>query len=136
MEDYISFSIKVEERPKEIDLRFIDSIKFLSSSLDSLVNNLVSSNYRFFGFEEHNKDQHVLLIRKGIYPYEYLDSWDRFEETNLPSASSFYSKLSMSGDSNGNYEHTRRVWNQQHGRVPRSIPRNRRHTTRKCIQGI
>ena len=49
-EDYISFSIKIEvgqyigkdelERPVEIDLRFIDSIKFMSSSLDSLVNNL------------------------------------------------------------------------------------------------
>ena len=120
MEDYISFSIKVEadnyvdkngeERPKKIDLRFIDSIKFMSSSLDSLVNNLASSNYRFFGFEEYNEKQHALLIRKGIYPYEYMDSWDRFKETNLPSASSFYSKLSMSRVNDGNYEHAHRVW--------------------------
>ena len=110
MEDYILFSIKVEvdkyidkngeERSKEIDLRFIDSIKFISSSLDSLVNNLVSSNYRFFRFEEYNEDQRELLIRKGIYPYEYMDSWERFEETNLPPASSFHSKLSMSRISN------------------------------------
>ena len=57
-EDYISFSIKVEvdkyidkdgkERPKEIELRFIDSIKFMSSSLDSLVNNLAKGNHQFF----------------------------------------------------------------------------------------
>ena len=40
-EDYISFSIKVEvDESKEIELRFIDSFKFMSSSLDSLVNNL------------------------------------------------------------------------------------------------
>ena len=93
-EDYISFSIKVEvgkhvdkngeERSKEIDLRFIDSIKFMSSSLDSLVNNLIRGGNEFFGFDEYNEHQHELLIRKGIYPYEYMDSWDRFEETNLP----------------------------------------------------
>ena len=57
-------------KKKEIDLRFIDSIKFMSSSLDSLVNNLASSNYRFFGFEEYNEKQCALLIRKGIYPFE------------------------------------------------------------------
>ena len=120
MEDYMSFSIKVEvdkyiykkgeERSKEIDLRFIDSIKFMSSSLDSLVNNLASSNYRFFGFKEYNEEQRALLIRKGIYPYKYMDSWDRFEETNLPPSNSFYSKLYMSGVSDGDYEHARRVW--------------------------
>ena len=120
MEDYISFSIKVEvdkyvdkngeERSKEIDLRFIDSIKIMSSSLDSLVNNLASSNYRFFGFEEYDENQRNLLIRKGIYPYEYMDSWDRFKETSLPPASSFYSKLSMSGVSDNNYNHACRVW--------------------------
>ena len=57
MEDYISFSIKVEvdryvdkngeEKYKEIDLRFIDSFKFLSSSLDSLVNNLARGGHKF-----------------------------------------------------------------------------------------
>ena len=119
-EDYISFSIKVEvgkyvdkngeECSKEIDLRFIDSIKFMSSSLDSLVNNLSSGGNKFFGFDEYNEHQHKLQIRKGIYPYEYMDSWDRFEETNLPPKDSFYSALSMSGVSETDYEHARKVW--------------------------
>ena len=84
VEDYISFSIKVEvdkyidkdgnERKKEMKLRFIDSIKFMSSSLDSLVNNLARGGHEFFGFESYNDRQHKLLIRKGIYPYEYMDS--------------------------------------------------------------
>ena len=62
-EDYISFSIKVEvdryvdklgnEKIKEIELRFIDSIKFMSSSLDSLVNNLAKGGHEFWGFENY-----------------------------------------------------------------------------------
>ena len=74
-EDYI-FSIKVEvdkyideneiERLKEIELRFIDSFKFMSSSLDSLVNNLARGGEQFFGFKEYNENQYKLLIKKGI----------------------------------------------------------------------
>ena len=93
-EDYISFSIKVEvnkyvdkegnKRTKEMELRFIDSIKFMSSSLDSLVNNLARGGHEFWGFENYNCSQRELRIRKGIYPYEYMDCWDKFKETSLP----------------------------------------------------
>ena len=72
IEDYISFSIKVEvdkyvdregnERPRETELRFIDSFKFMSSSLDSLVNNLAKGGHKFWGFEEYSNKQHELLI--------------------------------------------------------------------------
>ena len=72
MEDYISFSIKVEvnkyidkngnERVKEMELRFIDSIKFMSSSPDSLINNLARGGHQFWGFENYNCCQHELLI--------------------------------------------------------------------------
>ena len=119
-EDYISFSIKVEvnkyldkegnERTKEMEVRFIDSIKFMSSSLDSLVNNLARGGHEFWGFENYNCSQRELLIRKGIYPYKYMDSWDKFKETSLPSIEKFYSNLNMSGVSDGDYEHTCRVW--------------------------
>ena len=64
----------------------------------------------FFGFEDYNKSQYMLLIRKGIYPYEYMDNWDRFEGTTLPPKSSFYSKLNMSGVSDQDYGHTCKVW--------------------------
>ena len=76
VEDYISFSIKVEvdkyidkngeEKSKEIKLRFIDSFKFMSSSLYSLVNNLAKGDHKFWGFEEYSNKQRELLIRKGI----------------------------------------------------------------------
>ena len=71
-EDYISFSVSVEvgkyvnkdgeEKSKEISLRFIDSIKFMSSSLDSLVNNLARGGGEFFRFEDYNEHQCALLI--------------------------------------------------------------------------
>ena len=117
-EDYISFSIKVEvdkyvdkegnKRTKEMELRFIDSVKFMSSSLDSLVNNLARGGHKFRGFKSYNDRQREVLIRKGIYPY--MDSWGKFEETSLPSIEKFYSNLNMSGVSDTNYEHAHRVW--------------------------
>ena len=120
-DDHISFSLKIEvgvridkarvERPIEIDLRFIDSTRFMCSSLDSPVNNLTrGEGGNLFGFEEYSKHQASLLARKGIYPYEYMDSWDRFNETDLPPVSCFYSKLNMSGVSDDDYEHARKVW--------------------------
>ena len=119
-EVYISFSIKVEvnkyvnkegnERTKEMELRFIDSIKFMSSSLDSPVNNLARGGHEFWGFENYNDRQRELLIRKGIYLYEYMDSSDKFKETSLPSIEKFYSNLNMSGVSDGDYKHACRVW--------------------------
>ena len=119
-EDYISFSIKVEvdkyvdkegnERMKEMELRFIDSIRFMSSSLDSPVKNLSSGGHEFWGFENCNCSQRELLSRKGIYPYEYMDSWDKFKETSLPRIEKFYGNLNISGVSDGDYEHACSIW--------------------------
>ena len=86
-EDYISFSIKVpvdsyidkngEEKGKLIELRFIDSFKFVSSSLDSLTKNLVRGGNKLFGFEEEYSElQYDLLTRKGVYHYDYINSCD------------------------------------------------------------
>ena len=84
--DYISVLIKVpvdsymdkngEEKDKLTELRFIDSFKFMSSSLDSLTKNLVGSEKRLFGFEDYSELQYDLLTRKGVCPYEYVNSWD------------------------------------------------------------
>ena len=74
-ENYISFSIQIEIDNRKIELRFIDSFKFMSSSFDSLTNNLVRGSKKLFGFEKCNPKQYELLTRKGIYPYEYMSSW-------------------------------------------------------------
>ena len=119
-EDYISFSIKVpvdsyidkngEEKDKLIELRFIDSFKFMSSSLDSLTKNLVRGGKKLFGFEDYSDLQYDLLTRKGVYPYEYVNSWDRFNETQLPLIDAFYSNLNRSSISEDDYQHAHRVW--------------------------
>ena len=114
-EDYISFSIKVpvdsyidkngEEKDKLIELRLIDSFKFMSSSLDSLTKNLVRGGKKLFGFEDYSELQYGLLTIKGVYPYEYVNSCDRLEETQLPPISAFYSNLNMSSISEEDYQH-------------------------------
>ena len=119
-EDYITFSVKVavdrytdkngDEKDKTIELRFIESFKFMMSSLDSLMNNLVRGSRKLFGFEDYSELQYNLLTRKGIYPYEYMSSWDKFKESQLPPIEAFYSSLNMSNVSEGDYEHAQRVW--------------------------
>ena len=68
----------------------------MSSSLDSLTKNLVRGGKKLFGFEDYSELQYGLLTRKGVYPYQYINSWDRFEGTQLPPISAFYSNLNMS----------------------------------------
>ena len=55
---------------------------------------------------DHNK--FVLLLRKGVYPYEYIDSWENFNETSLSSNKDFYSKLNE-GISDEDYAHAQKV---------------------------
>ena len=52
----------------------------------------------------------VLLLRKGIYPYEYMISWNRFDETFLPSKEDFYNSLHMEGIADVNYRHAKNVF--------------------------
>ena len=50
-----------------------------------------------------------MLLRKGVYPYEYMDSWERFNET-LPPKESFYSELNLENISDKDYLHAQKVW--------------------------
>ena len=119
-EDYISFSIKVpvdsyidkngDEKDKLFELRFIDSFKFMSSSLDSLTKNLVRGGKKLFGFEDYSELQYGLLTRKEVYSYKYINSWDQFNETQLPPIDAFYSNLNMSSISEDHYQHAQKVW--------------------------
>ena len=51
-----------------------------------------------------------LLLGKGIYPYEYMDSWEKFDETSIPPKEAFYSELNEEGISDADYEHFQKVW--------------------------
>jgi len=83
-EKYISFALG--------NLRFIDSLNFMQSSLDKLVKGSDEFPKMQKIAPEENKRQ--LLLKKGIYPYEYMNSFERFDETQLPEKDKFYSSLS------------------------------------------
>ena len=52
----------------------------------------------------------VLLLRKGVYPYEYMDSWERFNETSLPHKKAFYSELYLEDITEKDYTHGQEVF--------------------------
>ena len=82
----------------------------MSSRLDLLTSNLVRGGIKLFGFNDYNESQYNLLTRKGIYPYKYMSSWDKFEESKLPLIEVFYSNLNMSNVSEDDYQHVQKVW--------------------------
>ena len=51
-----------------------------------------------------------LLLRKGVYPYEYMNSWETFDEELLPEKEAFYSSLNMEGITDVDYRHAKRVY--------------------------
>ncbi|KAG1650299.1 hypothetical protein GQR58_028156 [Nymphon striatum] len=86
-------------------LRFIDSFKFMASSLDSLVKNIQKHE----NLEKHCSGNS--LLRKGVYPYDYMNSLEKLDETSLPPKNAFYSKLNDSNISDDDYKHAQSVWN-------------------------
>ena len=81
----------------------------MAVSLDSLVNNLPET--AFNNLKRHyTGDKFNLVKRKGVYPYEYMDSLERFNETKLPPKESFYSRLTEEDISDEDYTHARKVW--------------------------
>ena len=65
-----------------------------------------------FAYEFCNNDlnKFVLLLRKGVYPYEYADTWERFSEISLPSKEDFYSNLNIEDISDIDYRHANNVF--------------------------
>ena len=63
-------------------------------------------------YEFYNKDlnKFILLLRKGVYPFEYMDDWERFNETLLPSKESFYNNLNMENIDDIDYRHGNNVF--------------------------
>ena len=166
-EKYITFSVPIKKESNEDEtkiyrIKFIDSFRFLSTSLSNLVDNLSNriidagkcgscgSNLEYIGIRKSgkllfecfdckrrysktfteksekklttkfkntyrfcNKDinKFMLLLRKGIYSYEYMDDWNRFDEEKSRNKSDFYSSLNMEEISGIDYRHAEKVFN-------------------------
>ena len=105
MEKYISFTVG--------SLRFLDSLQFLNASLATLVANLAKEGAEKFKITRTsfpNPDELKLLLRKGVYPYEYVTDAAKFEEQQLPSKEKFYSSLTGEHISQEDYDHAKNVW--------------------------
>ena len=101
-EKYISFSVG--------NLVFRDSLHFLSRSLDQLVK--CCPKDAFETLKSLYPEKSNLLLKKGIYPYEYMDTFDKFEETTLPKIEEFYSELKDENISLEDYQRAQQVWNE------------------------
>jgi hypothetical protein len=105
LERFVSFEL--------LYLRFIDSCQFLSALLESLVGSLAKScnePYDKFKHTRFHMGQIELLFSKGIFPYEYFHTLDKFSETSLPLKDSFYSNLSMVGITDEDYDRAQKIW--------------------------
>ncbi|EZA48473.1 hypothetical protein X777_13782 [Ooceraea biroi] len=119
-EKYISFTKNVREigekianwRARNIKLRFINSFKFLSSSLDKLSSFLSKDKLTTLRseFAHLSTDDFDLLMRKGVFPYEYVDCAEKLEDTRLPPCESFYSSLTSNTVFENDYAHAINVW--------------------------
>ena len=117
-EKYISFSkhIKVGEYKDTkglihsitFEIRFIDSFKFLQTSLANLVSNLQPTD--FINTTRKFKHNTQLITRKGVYPYDYVSTLEKFSETQLPAKQDFYSNLYDQEISDEDYQHALNVF--------------------------
>ena len=161
-EKYITFSVPIKKKIENKDLeitykiKFIDSYRFMSSSLSKLVDNLsqgihnnkcldcnscldyvwITENEKLllksfncnsyykkkfnkevikkfkntYSFCNNDLNKFILLLGKGVYSYEYMDSWERFNETSLPNKKYFYSNLNMENIDDLDYRHDNNVF--------------------------
>ena len=102
MEKYMAFMLGK-------NLIFLDSFKFMSTGLDKLAENLPDDAF-IYTRKEFN-EQFNLMKQKGIYPYDYMDSFQKFDEVQLPSKEDFFSILKNEHITNEQYNHAQNIWN-------------------------
>ena len=92
------------------NLIFIDSMQYTNSILDSLVKNVVNGDFVYLS-EEFKGEYLEIVKEKGIYRYEYMNSFKKFNETDLPSKNKFFSSLKDENIGENEYSRARIIWN-------------------------
>ena len=90
-------------------LTFIDSFQFMSSSLDRLISNLPKDDLIYTSKVFKGKRLN-LMSQKGIYPYDIMDSFEKFNQTELPTKDQFYHILNNQHITDDEYNHAKKVW--------------------------
>ncbi|XP_063218528.1 uncharacterized protein LOC134528792 [Bacillus rossius redtenbacheri] len=106
-EKMITFSKSLGNK---FSVQFIDTFRFMARSLASLASYLPADKFKetskYFTPEEMS-----LVTRKGIFPYDYVSSWEKLDEPQLPAKEEFYNMLNDSHISDAEYSHAQAVWN-------------------------
>ena len=112
MRDLTNFDVVIDVIPCGLEkymafivnrnLVFIDSMQFMNYCLDSLVGDLVDKDFKYLSREFDDKCLE-LVKEKGVYPYEYMDSFKKFDECKLPNKDAFFSLLNGVGISDKDY---------------------------------
>ena len=128
-EKYFTFSMNVakkdtsskKKRPETYSLRFIDSYRFMNGGLENLVKNLAEPSknlsinvlkqrfYNTYQLCDNNIEEFKLLLRKGVYPYEYMDSWEKFKLPVTLDKKHYYSKTNDHNIDDNDIEHIKNV---------------------------
>ena len=103
MEKYMAFMLGNH-------LTFIDSFQFIGSSLDKLVSNLPKNDLIYTSKVFKGKRLN-LMSQKGVYPYDFMDSFEKFNQTELPTKDQFYSILNDQHITDDEFDHANKVWN-------------------------
>ena len=117
-EKYISFSKQIvvdtftTKEGKKVDvkrdIRFIDSFRFMATSLDSLVSNLQKEF--FLNLSRYYQGEQLQLLLRKVYSHDWCDSIGKLTSTKLPPKEAFYSKPNDTNITEEDYQHAQKVW--------------------------
>ena len=126
-EKYITFSISIfkkacsDKKPIAYQIKFIDSYRHMSQSLSNLVDNLAELNknlpanvlikryHNTYQLCDNNIEKFKILLRKGIYPYEHMSSWKKFNEPVPLMKKYYYSELNDENISDADLAHVKNI---------------------------
>ena len=90
-----------------LTLECVDCKKEYNKDINNKLKERFSNVYEFCGYD---MNKFITLLRKGVYPYEYMDEWNKFDEKELPVKESFYSNLIMEDISDTDYKQANNVF--------------------------
>ena len=111
----------INNKELELENKFIDNLRSMIASLSCHLDNLSEINKKISLIElsekfpntyklcNKNLNKFSLLLRKSVYPYEFMDSWEKFNETKLPDKESFNSELNKEGITDDDYAHAQKI---------------------------
>ena len=90
--------------------RLIYRCKDCKNEWKRLIQGLIRKFPSIYQFCNGDLNKFILLVRKGLYPYEDIDNWEIFDKTTIRLKEAFYTKLNLDGISDADYPHAQKVW--------------------------